>query len=98
MDLGEEGIVTSSTSFQVYLHTQLEATLLHTHLSDGICLWFLLTFFSHWVIQNYSMHTTLVLKIPKGITATLCSHATPRKSYEEGSDSKKQYAGKTALV
>jgi hypothetical protein len=85
VDLGEENRVRSSASFQVYLQTQMEAAPLHTQLSEGICLWFELTFFSHWVIQNYNMHPTLVLKIPKGITATLCSHATPRKSYEEGS-------------
>lgn len=67
----------------------MEAARLRAQLSDGICLWFALTFFSHWVIQNYNMHTTLVLKIPQGITATLCSHATPKMSYEDGSETAK---------
>lgn len=43
------------------------------------------------------MLTTLVLTIPEGIIATLCSYATPKKSYEEGSETpkkKKLYAGK----
>lgn len=57
---------------------------LHVQLSDGICLWFSLTFFSHWVIQNYNIHATLVFQIPKGIISPLCSHATPKESYEEG--------------
>lgn len=65
------------------------AARLHEQLSEGIGLWFALTFLSHWVIQNYNMHTTLVLNIPEGITATLCSHATPKKSYEEGSETPK---------
>ena len=63
---------------------QMEAPRLHVQLSDGICLWFSLTFFSHWVIQNYNIHAALVLQIPKGIISPLCSHATPKESYEEG--------------
>lgn len=36
------------------------------------------------------MLTTLVLTIPEGIIATLCSYATPKKSYEEGSETPKK--------
>lgn len=59
----------------------MEATRLHVQLPDGICLWFSLTFFSHWVIQNYNMHAALVLQIPEGIISPLCSRATPKVSY-----------------
>lgn len=89
-DSGAEGTVTSSTSSQVCLQTNGgRSPCLQEQLSDGICLWFALTFFSHWVIQNYNMRTTLVLNIPEGIAATLCSHATPKKSYGEGSETPK---------
>lgn len=54
---------------------QMEATRVHVQLSDGICLRFSLTFFSHWVIQNYNMNAALVLQILRGITSPLCSHA-----------------------
>lgn len=41
---------------------QMEATRLHVQLSDGICLWFSLTFFSHWVIQNYNIQSSKFLR------------------------------------
>lgn len=77
---------------------QMEATRLHVQLSDGICLWFSLTFFSHWVIQNYNIHAALVLQIPKGIIFPLYSHATPKGSYEEGLKFWKFYAKEMPLV
>lgn len=78
--LGGKGKVTSYTSFQENTNGSHTSPV---QLSDG-CLWFSLTFFSHWVIQNYNMHASLVLQIPKGIISLLCSHATPKRSYEEG--------------
>lgn len=42
---GGKGYVTSTSSTLEKI--QMEATRLHVQLSDGICLWFSLTFFSH---------------------------------------------------
>lgn len=68
----------------IWKKKKMEDPRLHVQLSDGICLWFSLTFFSHWVIQNYNIHAASVLQIPKGVISPLCSHATPKESYEEG--------------
>lgn len=43
------------------------------------------------------MQATLVFRIPEGIISPLCSHATPKESYEEGFEILKILCKRNAL-